>query len=131
MANPEKARRGRADEVAARGDEARRPLPFASLRLLAGRFGAAILRLRCNPDDEAWARSALTPAEHALWVRLSAADRRHSLIVARRVQERLASTAYAGDTLWPSAALMHDVGKAESHLSILERVLATLASKAV
>ena len=75
--------------------------------------------------------SVLTPAESALWVRLSTADRRHAVKVARRVQLRLAPTAYGGDMLWPGAALMHDVGKAESNLSILERVIATLASKAV
>jgi hypothetical protein len=131
MANPEETRRERADDTAARGGGNRKPLPFSNPRLLAERFVAAVLRLRSDPDGEAWARSVLTPAEHALWARLSTADRRHAVQAARRVQRRLASTAYAGDLLWPGAALMHDVGKVESGLSILERVVATLASKAV
>jgi hypothetical protein len=119
------------DEAPADRDGNHRPLPFASLRLLAGRFAAAVLGLRGDPDDEAWARTILTPAEHSLWTKLSSADRRHALVVARRVQRRLAPTAYGGDPLWPSAALMHDVGKAESDLSTLERIVATLASRAV
>lgn len=130
MTIPEETRPGRLDEAQG-ADEHREPLPFANLRLLAGRFVGAVLRLRSDPADEAWARSVLTPAESALWGRLSAADRRHSVKVARRVQLRLAPTAYGGDMLWPSAALMHDVGKAESDLSILERVIATLASRTV
>ena len=44
MANPEETRRERADDAAARGGENRKPLPFANLRLLAGRFAAAVLR---------------------------------------------------------------------------------------
>ncbi len=51
--------------------------------------------------------------------------------VARSVERRLAPTVYGGDSLWPSAALMHDVGKLQSDLSVHERVIATLASKAV
>ena len=107
------------------------PLPRATFPELAGRAIAAILRRRSDPADRAWASAVLTPAEFVLWARQSDYDQSHSVHVARRVQDCLAETAYAGDPLWPSAALMHDVGKIESNLSLAERAIATLASKTV
>ena len=69
----------------------------------------------------------LLPTEGALWVRLSAADRRHAVAVARATVKRL------GDTERPvvAAALLHDVGKLESGLGTIGRVVATLAAIAV
>lgn len=58
-------------------------------------------------------------------------DRAHAVRVAKRVERRLAATAYGNETVWLAAALMHDVGKVEAALSARERVLAMLASKAV
>ncbi len=113
------------------GEKNVNPLPRATLRLLASRLIAAARKVRSDPADEAWVRSILTPAEHDLWTRLSAYDRSHAVQVARRVEHRLAPTVYRGDTLWLSAALLHDIGKLQSELSMFERVIATLASKAV
>lgn len=107
------------------------PLPRATFPELAGRAIAAMVRRRSDPADREWAESILTPAEFALWIRQSDYDQHHSVRVARRVERRLAATAYAGDSLWPSAALMHDVGKLEPDLSLGERAIATLASKAL
>jgi hypothetical protein len=104
-------------------------LPRATFSELLGRAIAAAIRPRSDPADRAWAESLLTSAEFALWIRQSDYDRHHAVQVARRVERRLAATAYAGDALWTSAALMHDVGKSESNLSLPERALATLASK--
>lgn len=84
-----------------------------------------------DPSDRAWVRSVLTAAELDLWNRQSSFDRAHSVRVARRVQRRLAPTEYRDDSLWLAAALMHDVGKLQSGLSMGERMIATLASKAV
>src|ERR1700720_1678627 len=112
-------------------DENRNPLPRATFRALAGRFVAALGRVRIDPADQAWARSILAAAELDLWTRLPAYDQSHAVRVARRVQRRLAPTVYGDDTLWLGAALMHDVGKLQSNLSIHERAIATLASKAV
>jgi len=109
----------------------RNPLPRATLRELAARAMRADRDALCDPADRAWVESILTPSELDLWSGLSAYDQRHTIQVARRVQRRLASTVYAGDTLWPAAALMHDVGKLEADLSLLERAAATLASRAV
>lgn len=113
------------------GDENSSPLPLARFRLLAERAMAAVVRVRSDPADRAWVKSILTAAEFDLWTRLSAYDQSHAVQVARGVQRRLAPTEYGSDTLWPSAALMHDVGKLQSDLSMLERVIATLANTAM
>jgi hypothetical protein len=109
----------------------RNPLPRAKWPdLVARALGAMAGRgARGDAADRDWARSILTPAEFELWSGLSAHDRRHAIQVARRVELRLASTAYAGDTLWPAAALMHDVGKGEADLNLMQRAVATVATR--
>lgn len=114
-----------------RTDESGHPLPRATFRALADRAIAAASHFGNDPGDLAWVRSILTPAEFDLWNRQSVYDQSHSVRVARRVQRRLAATVHAGHTLWPSAALMHDVGKLRADLSLRERAMATLASKVV
>ncbi len=109
----------------------RNPLPRATFRELIARAVRARRGDGGDPADRAWARSILTPAEFDLWSSLSAYDQRHTLQVARRVERRLAATTYAGDPLWPAAALLHDIGKREADLSLPERAVATLASRVV
>jgi hypothetical protein len=72
--------------------------------------------------DAAWIDSLLSPAEAALWRRMSGPDQRHAAGVARRVD-----AAGLGGRPALVAALLHDVGKVESGLSTFERVPATLA----
>lgn len=110
-------------------DESGNPLPRATFRELAGRAVVAAGSVRSDSADQAWVQSILTPAELDLWTRQSSYDQDHSVQVARRVERRLASTPYRGDTLWLGAALMHDVGK--PNLSMGERAIATLASRVV
>jgi putative nucleotidyltransferase with HDIG domain len=107
------------------------PLPLARFRLLARRLASAIAPARDDPADGEWVNAALTPAEYALWERLSPYDRRHAVDVARKTALRLAATPFGCDTRWLGAALMHDIGKAEADLSTLERVVAVLAGKIV
>jgi len=109
----------------------RNPLPRATLRELVTRALRADRGARCAPADRAWVEAILTPSELDLWSKLSAYDQCHTIRVARRVESRLADTVYAGDTLWPAAALMHDVGKREANLTLLARAVATLASRVV
>lgn len=80
------------------------------------------------PADREWAESNLLPAEVALWKDLPAADRRHSAMVARRVERDLGA-----DATRPvlAAALLHDVGKQLSGLRTPGRVVATLAAATV
>lgn len=69
----------------------------------------------------------LSPAELGLWRRMSGADRRHAVGVARRVQGHFGP---AAEPAVLAAALLHDVGKVESGLGAVGRVAATLAGMA-
>jgi hypothetical protein len=57
---------------------------------------------------------------------MSRQDRRHSVGVAKRVDEHLGGSA---DRPVMAAALLHDVGKIDSHLGTFLRVVATLSAK--
>ena len=74
--------------------------------------------------DEQWVASLVSPAESALWRRMSGPDRRHAVAVARRVQRSLGPTREADEVL--VAALFHDVGKIDAGLGAAGRVLATV-----
>jgi hypothetical protein len=97
---------------------------------LSSRFVGALRPGGPKPADEAWAATVLTPEEHALWSRMRNHDRRHSVLVARRVEASLAGSDAAGDPRWLAAALLHDVGKLDAGLSVPGRVVATLAGGA-
>ena len=76
------------------------------------------------PADDAWAVDRMTPAEAGLWRRMSAADRRHALVVARRVDVTLGRAATRPVL---AAALLHDVGKIDSGFGPVGRAAATVA----
>ncbi|MGH9038114.1 MAG: hypothetical protein ACRD0O_20340 [Acidimicrobiia bacterium] len=97
---------------------------------LAGRFVRALRPGGPARADVDWVRSVLEPPELALWERLPGHDRRHTVEVARKVESMLAGTPHAGDSRWPAAALLHDVGKLASNLSVFGRVVATLMGMA-
>ena len=78
-----------------------------------------------GPADESWAVAHLTEAEAGLWRRMSGADRRHGLAVARRVRSALGRQRYV-DRPVIAAALLHDVGKVEAGLGTAGRVVATV-----
>ncbi|HVW34950.1 MAG TPA: HD domain-containing protein [Acidimicrobiia bacterium] len=101
-----------------------------SFRHLAGRFFGALRPGGASPGDRAWAESVLLPGEFALWARQPGHDQRHTAGVARAVEAALAGGPHAGDPRWPACALLHDIGKLASGLSIPNRVLATLVDKA-
>jgi hypothetical protein len=97
---------------------------------LTRRFVGALRPGGPAPADVAWVETILEPGELALWARMAAQDRRHSVGVARRVDAALASTGEAGDRRWLAAALLHDVGKLDAGLGVVGRVGATLAGAA-
>jgi hypothetical protein len=97
------------------------------VRHLARRFFGALRPGGPSPDDAAWVATVLEPAEHDLWQRMPAHDRRHAVAVARRVEAALAGTSDDGDERWLAAALLHDVGKLDSGLGVLARAGATVA----
>ncbi|HEY6531226.1 MAG TPA: hypothetical protein VIY72_02905 [Acidimicrobiales bacterium] len=74
-------------------------------------------------SDRQWVESALTPRQLELWQRMPGPDRRHSVQVARRVERALGHEATPPIL---AAALLHDVGKLDSHMRTYGRVVATL-----
>lgn len=92
---------------------------------LARRLAGSLSRRPPTADEEVWAADFLGAGEQALWERMSAADRRHSVAVAKRFR-----------TLRPDAtraemagALLHDCGKVEAGLGTAARVVATLVGR--
>ena len=118
------------DAAPGAAERARDPFPRATwldlirrtLRASSGESG---------PAELAWAASILTVPELAIWSAQSAYDRIHSLRVARRVEVALAGTPCEGDSRWPAAALMHDVGKLAARLTLFERIAANLLRSAI
>jgi hypothetical protein len=106
---------------------------FGSIGHLSGRFFGALLPYGPPPADENWVQSQLLPGEWSLWTRMSGADRRHAVGVARRTMTELGGD--GPDGVVPrevvAAALLHDVGKIESGLGTWSRAGVTFAGMAV
>jgi len=94
---------------------------------LVRRFAGSLRPGGPPADDEAWARRHLLAGEVALWERMSGADRRHAVGVARRVVAGLGAGASRPVV---AAALLHDVGKVDSGLGPVRRAGATVAQMA-
>ncbi len=92
---------------------------------LTKRFIGSLWPLGPKKDADAWATSHLLDSEVELWRRMSAQDRRHAIGVATRVQDHLGEKATRPVL---AAALLHDVGKIDSHLGTFLRVVATLSA---
>jgi len=94
-------------------------------RHLVSRFFGAISGASPSPEDLAEVESLLLDGEFRLWQKLPAMDQRHSVAVLRRF------TTLRPDATRPElrAALLHDIGKIESNLGVLGRVLATLVGR--
>ncbi len=93
---------------------------------LTRRFAGSLRLGPPSTADRAWVAGLLSPAELTLFLRMSNADRRHAVAVARSAEMSLAATPEAGDRRWLVAALLHDVGKVEADLGVSGRVVATL-----
>ena len=89
---------------------------------LARRFRGAISSAPPPAADDVWAVRQLTAAQAALWWDMMHQDRRHSVQVARRFLECVPEAPRAA----VAAALLHDVGKTESRLGVLARVVTTV-----
>jgi HD domain len=93
---------------------------------LAQRFFGSLSRREPATSDTAWAMDIMLPGEQALWARMSVADRRHAVGVARDVADMLGADA-SRPVL--AAALLHDVGKVDSDLGTFARVFATVLNR--
>jgi len=103
---------------------------FGSFGHLVVRFAGSLVPAGPSKGSERWALSHLGPGEAALFSSLSGADRRHAVGVARRALRLAEGLGGAGDEepAFVAAALLHDVGKADSGLGTFGRVWATLAA---
>ncbi len=84
--------------------------------------------LRARPLSEAdleLVRDVLRPEELACWEGLGRADRAESVATARAA---LVALGPGADPRWIAAALVHDVGKAETTLGVLGRSAATVSA---
>ena len=89
---------------------------------LVRRFVGSVSRREPDPADTAWVDSQLLADESLLWHRMTAADRRHSIAVARRFESL--GGPWTREEI--AGALLHDIGKLESGLGTLARVTATV-----
>jgi hypothetical protein len=96
---------------------------------LARRFVETLGRSEPRPDEESFARGVLLPGEGEAWRRMSPADRRHAIAVAKRVRASADPAGRRREVL--AAALLHDAGKAEAGAGVGSRVTATLAAVAL
>jgi hypothetical protein len=92
---------------------------------LSKRFAGSLWPFGPKKDADAWATSHLLASEIELWRRMSSQDRRHAIGVATRVRDHLGVKATRPVL---AAALLHDVGKIDSHLGTFLRVVATLSA---
>jgi putative nucleotidyltransferase with HDIG domain len=88
---------------------------------LARRFLSSLSSRAPDPANAAWAESQLLDGEMQLWRRLSVADRRHAITVARRFESM---GSWTRDEI--AGALLHDIGKLDSDLGTASRVVATV-----
>jgi putative nucleotidyltransferase with HDIG domain len=95
---------------------------------LTRRFVGSLRPRPLDADDLAFVHGVLRPEERACWERLGPADRAESLATARSTLHFLGPDA---DPMWVAAALLHDVGKAETALGPLGRTWATIAATVV
>lgn len=89
---------------------------------LARRFVGSMSRREPDVADTAWVDSQLLVDESQLWHRMSAADRRHSIAVARRFESL--GGPWSREEI--AGALLHDIGKLDSGLGTMARVAATI-----
>ena len=90
---------------------------------LARRFWWAVTARPLGPVAAAFVSSNLLPAELELFARMSVADQRHHVQVARRFVDGLPGPV---PREWVAGALLHDVGKIVCGLGTFRRVIATL-----
>ncbi len=89
---------------------------------LVKRFATSIGARPLGPDERLRVGAILTPAEAALFDRFNAADQRHALVVLARFD----AVAPGAPLAVRRAALLHDIGKVDSSLGTLARVVATI-----
>jgi hypothetical protein len=94
----------------------------ARARHLVTRFLGSLRPRSLDVHDLAIVERVLTAPELACWQRLGPADRAESVATARNARAAIGPEA---DECWVAAALLHDVGKAETGIGPFRRAGAT------
>jgi hypothetical protein len=97
---------------------------WSHLSHLARRFVGSLWPGGPSRAADGWATASMVPGEVVLWRRMSGADRRHAVGVARRTEQELGPRATRAVL---AAALLHDVGKVDSGFGPVRRAGATVA----
>lgn len=96
---------------------------------LARRFAGSLRPGGPGVADDAWARHWLSGPEAGIWASMSGPDRRHAVVVARRVAASWGDADGAGvPRNVVASALLHDSGKVDARLGTLGRSAATLVA---
>lgn len=93
---------------------------------LVGRFVRSIVPRGPDAEAEEWLVTLLSPAELDLYEAQSRLDRRHSVRCAQAARSELGERASCHSIV---ASALHDVGKSDSGLGTLGRVVATLVAR--
>jgi hypothetical protein len=96
---------------------------LANQRHLVRRFFTSLSKRAPDTRDVAWVNERLLANEFTLWNRMKPHDQRHSIEVANRFIQL--HPKFTRDEV--AAALLHDIGKVESELGVVGRVVATIA----
>ena len=89
---------------------------------LVRRFVRSIGGRQVTEQQLLWVSEVLNQSELALWKQMSNPDQRHSVYVGERFVALLPNATQQEI----AGVLLHDIGKIESQLNTLERVIATL-----
>ena len=89
---------------------------------LCRRFVSSVFSRRIYEVELAEVQSILSMSEMGLWMKYQNVDKRHSLVVLHRLNELMPTA----DRDAQAAALLHDIGKSQSQLGVLRRVVATI-----
>lgn len=95
------------------------------LRHLVSRFFGAVSGAQPSLEDLTEVELLLLDSEFLLWRKLPTMDQRHSIAVLRRFLSLRPSATQPE----MRAALLHDIGKIQSNLGVLGRVVATLVGR--
>jgi hypothetical protein len=98
---------------------------------LATRYVESVRARPLDPTTRQWVAATLEPAELDVWERLSAADQREGVAVARRLDVALGATPERSDPRWRAAALLHDAGKQRSGFGTVARTAVTVFAATV
>jgi len=95
------------------------------VRHLVARFFGSLRARPLGDADRALVRTTLDQEEFGCWERLGRADRAESVATARAA---IAQLGPEPESRWIAAALLHDVGKAETALGPYRRAAATVVA---